>query len=548
MWKRVLFIGLVFCLSVSVLGMSIRVAPAQAQAGGNLLVNGDFEMGAGEAWPFQDGIPEVQIAPGWRAFYVDDRPAYAKVPSYCAPEDFRCAWGRPEFRGTSAAEFAYRIHGGFLSQKYFSWNRQHEAGLYQQVSNIKPGTALRFQVYMQTWSCLPGEVWNDCPTGHLSNQPALMHTRAGIDPTGGTNPWAPTVIWSAEMDAFDVWTLFSVDAIAKANTVTVFTYSRADWPEPYPRISNDVYIDDGALFVIGQGQVQPTPAPATTPAATPATPAATPEGTPTLPPTPAPTSTPRPDGAVVHVVQAGDTLSRIAVNYGVPLDELRRLNAGTLGPNDLIMVGQELIISGAPLTPALTPTPQPTTPIAPTPTLTPTATLTPAPTPTATPKPPEEKAALCVLAYHDANADSVRQPASEALIPGVVISLAGGGDPAGAYTTDGISEPYCFQNLKPGSVTVQQAPAAGYTPVDPGEQKVVLAPGQTATLELGYRQQEVANPTEEQPVSEAAETPVAESETETAVAPGNGLWIAGGIVALVATGAAGFFLGRRRKI
>ena len=548
MWRRMAFLLLVFGMIVSLSGTGDRVAPAQAQAGGNLLVNGDFEMGAGEAWPFQDGIPEVQIAPGWRAFYVDDRPAYAKVPYYCAPEDFRCAWGRPEFRGTSAAEFAYRIHGGFLSQKYFSWNRQHEAGLYQQVSNIKPGTALRFQVYMQTWSCLPGEVWNDCPTGHLSNQPAPMHTKVGIDPYGGTNPWAATVIWSAEMDAFDVWTLFSVDAIAKANTVTVFTYSRADWPEPYPRISNDVYIDDAALFVIGQGQVQPTPAPATTPATTPAPPVATPEGTPTLPPTPAPTSTPRPDGAVVHVVQAGDTLSRIAVSYGVPLDELRRLNAGTLGPNDLIMVGQELIISGAPLTLAPTPTPQPTTPIAPTPTPTPTASLTPVPTPTATPTPPEEKAALCVLAYHDANADLVRQPASEPLIAGVQISLAGAGGPAGAYTTDGISEPYCFQNLKPGDITVQQTPATGYTLADSAEQQVLLASGQTATLELGYRQQEVANPTEEQPASEAAETPAAESETETAVAPVNGLWIGGGIVALVATGAAGFFLGRRRKV
>ena len=546
MWRRVLFVGLVFTLALSLSGMGKRVAPAQAQAGGNLLVNGDFEMGAGEAWPFQDGIPEVQIAPGWRAYYVDNRPAYAKIPYHCAPEDINCAWGRPEFRGASAAEFAYRIHGGFLSQKYFSWNRQHEAGLYQQVSNIQPGTPLRFQVYMQTWSCLPEGEWNNCPTGHLSNQPAPMHTRVGIDPTGGANPWAATVIWSAEIDAYDVWTLFSVDAVAQASTVTVFTYSRADWPEPWPRISNDVYIDDAILIVIGQGQVQPTPAPATTPAATPTTPVATPEGTPTLPPTPAPTSTPRPDGAVVHVVQAGDTLFAIAARYSVPLEELRRLNAGTLGPNDLIMVGQELIISGAPLTPVPTPKAVATTPVPPTPTPTPTptatATLTPAPTPTATPTPPEEKAAFCVLAYHDANADRTRQPASEALIAGVAISLAGAGGPAGAYTTDGISEPYCFQNLEAGNYTVQQTPAAGYTSAEPAERQVLLAPGQTATLELGYQQQA------EQPTPEMVETPAAESETETAATPGKGLWIGGGVVALLATGAAGYFLGRRRKV
>ena len=39
---------------------------ARAQTGGvNLLVDGDFE--APPTWPQQDGIGEVQVAPGWRA-------------------------------------------------------------------------------------------------------------------------------------------------------------------------------------------------------------------------------------------------------------------------------------------------------------------------------------------------------------------------------------------------------------------------------------------------------------------------------------------------
>ncbi len=534
MVRRALLFLLVAAVMVSLLSLGSRVAPVQAQTGGgNLLYNGDFESGAGEAWPFQDGIPEVQIAPGWRAFYVDNRPAYAKIPDYCSPDDTRCAWGRPEFRGTSAAEFAYRIHGGFLAQKYFSWNRQHEAGLYQQVSNITPGTNLRFQVYMQTWSCLPEGEWNNCPTAHLSNRPAPMHTKVGIDPTGGTNPWAPTVVWSAEKDAFDVYTLFSVDATAQASTVTVFTYSRADWPEPWPRISNDVYIDDASLVAIGQGQIQPTAAPPATPAA--------PQPTSAVPAAPAVTPTPRPDGAVVHIVKAGDTLFGIALQYGVELNELRRLNAGTLGPNDLLSIGQEIIISGAPIT-LPTPTLQATAPI----------TLPVIATPEATtvaPTPQTDKAALCVLAYNDANADLLRQTSSEGLIPGVAISLVGVNGPAGTYTTDGLSEPYCFQSLTPGNYVLRQTAATGYAPAGPAEWGVMLAAGQTYALELGYvRQQNAAPETGEANPGPTETTTPEEGSRKVASTLMTIVRISGIIVALLAVGVAVLFFISRRKV
>lgn len=309
--RRIAFTVLV---SVSVLGLvaglpSLERAKAQ-QPEVNLLVNGDFEAGAGEAWPFQDGIPEVQVAPGWRAFYLDLPPAYAQVPSNCEADKPGCYWRRPEFRGMSAAEFAYRIRGGFLSQKYFTFGGQHEAGLLQQVGGIQPGARLRFSVYMQTWSCLPQEAWNKCPTAPYSNQPAPMHTRVGIDPTGGTDPWATTVVWSPEMDAYDAWTLFQVEADAQADKVTVFTYSRADWTDSWFRLNNDVYIDDASLVAVSPPPTATrppaptstptdTPAPTATPTPEPAT--STPVPTPTFTPEPA-TPTPTPEPATPTVV------------------------------------------------------------------------------------------------------------------------------------------------------------------------------------------------------------------------------------------------------
>jgi len=267
-----------------------------SQGGTNLLRNGTFEEGeAGQAWPFQDGIPEVQIAPGWRAFYLDYPPSYSVVPGYCG-ENYRCGWGRPEFRGTSIHEFANRVHSGELSQKYFSWNRQHEAGLYQQVSGIQPGSRLRFSVWVQTWSCMPtsSKTWNQCPTGDRSNNPAPMHIWAGIDPTGGADWAASTVVRSAEGNAWDQWTLFEVEATAQSSTVTVFVHSRADWTEGWPRISNDVYIDDASLVQVATPTPTPRP-PTPTPKVTDTpTPTPTPVDTPTPTITPTPTETPTP--------------------------------------------------------------------------------------------------------------------------------------------------------------------------------------------------------------------------------------------------------------
>ncbi len=267
-----------------------------SQGGTNLLRNGTFEEGeAGQAWPFQDGIQEVQIAPGWRAFYLDDPPSYYVVPSYCG-SNYKCGWGRPEFRGTSIHEFANRVHSGELSQKYFSWNRQHEAGLYQQVSGIQPGSRLRFSVWVQTWSCMPAssKTWNQCPTGDRSNNPAPMHIWAGIDPTGGADWAASTVVRSAEGNAWDQWTLFEVEATAQSSTVTVFVHSRADWTEGWPRISNDVYIDDASLVQVATPTPTPRP-PTPTPKVTDTpTPTPTPVDTPTPTITPTPTETPTP--------------------------------------------------------------------------------------------------------------------------------------------------------------------------------------------------------------------------------------------------------------
>jgi LysM repeat protein len=326
--------------SLVVLGGTLLSPQVVAQQGGtNLLVNADFEWGSANnrTWPFQDAIPEVQVCPGWRAFYVDKAPAKASATTY---------WRRPEFRDVKASDYPNRVRTGLRAAKYFSFGGQHEAGFYQQVGGIEPGTALRFAAFMETWSCLPGQTWNVCPTGDKSNSPADMHTKIGIDPTGGTNPWSASVVWSPEIDAYDAWTYFQVEAVAEYITVTVFTYSWADWTDERFRINNDVYLDDASLIALEQAPATAVPEAVETPD----TESAAVDAAVAVPAqAPVATSTPHPDGTIIHVVQPDDTFYAIALLYDISPERLVQLNG--LTDINMLSIGQELLIS-APESPA----------------------------------------------------------------------------------------------------------------------------------------------------------------------------------------------------
>ncbi len=516
---------------LSSLVVSLRTLPPQAvqaqEPGVNLLRNGDFEEGGGVAWPFQDGIPEVQIAPGWRAFYVDKPPSYAKIPFHCADNPTACSyWRRPEFRGVSAAEFSYRVHQGSLAQKYFTFAGQHEAGLYQQVSNITPGTRLRFSAYMVTWSCMPSaEQWNSCPTGRFSNSPAPMHTKVGIDPTGGTNPWSPSIVWSPELNAIDNWTQFSVEAEAANTTITVFTYSWADWTDNIFRANNDVYLDTASLVVVGDPVPQPTQAAPAQPVVQETVVAYV----------PAPTATPLPDGSIVHTVRAGDTLYAIAYDYDVPADQIIALNA--ISDPRWLNIGQELIISkpGGVTQPATTPEIVATPPV--------TLTL---PAPTSQVQAQAVASAggkLCVLAFQDLNQDGVQQ-SEELLLPAVTFTIRGASGEPMRYTTNGIQEPYCLDTLAAGQYQVIGQAASGYKPTVGSAYLVMVDQSMSMDLAMGFVQDATgsqASATEE--ASAKQDSSSADSKTPSRLPLILGITT---VVLLLAAGGVGFFVLRRR--
>lgn len=197
--------------------------------------------------------------------------------------------------------------------------------------------------------------------------------------------------------------------------------------------------------------------------------------------TPFPTPTPGPDGRILYQVQPGDTLLRISLIAGVPLDELRGLNNLT---GDNIVVGQELLLGlGGPS--EVTPTPGPS----PTPTE-----LIPTPTPL------PGAGIICVLLYDDRNGDAIRQE-EEPSIPGGAISVSNrSGTFSESTETVAGSEPHCFTDLEEGEYTITVAVPDNFNPTTATSYVLDLRAGDETYLGFGAQrnsQSEIESPTPE---------------------------------------------------
>lgn len=247
----------------------------------NLLVNGGFEQGLqpdllpnGSKPRHLAYVSEVQVTGGaiahrytvergeirnplgWFAWYAHQR---TEAPVPWDPPN-QVGWAEPETRLSETAHQRHR--SGERAFYLFTYGRIHEAGLFQQV-RVTPGDRLRFTAFGHAWSA------HDQPTPkppHCSNAgcgplawkagtPGLnddqrAHTLwVGIDPTGGIDPYAATVVWG---DGWHIYNAYRdeplvVEAVAQNATVTVFTKSSCLWRFTH----NDVAFDDATLVSLG---------------------------------------------------------------------------------------------------------------------------------------------------------------------------------------------------------------------------------------------------------------------------------------------------------
>jgi len=461
-----------------VLGALTVTAAAQ---GRNLLKNpgfeGDFKIQCsfpgGKPWlPVECNGPvpsmpwqTVQVADGWVGWWQPpgtDRSArdfYQKFPNYCGRDapDGCVAWHQPEFRDTRAAgQDPPRIRSGENSQKYFTFWSVHQGGLYQVVEGVRPGTPLRFSIYMMAWSAAKQSGIE--PNPHQSFGQLSMHMKVGIDPTGGTDPWSPDIVWSTEKDSYDVFGRYDVQAVARSNKVTVFTHTQ---PE-YPMQHNDVYLDDAELVLVGGiGPSDPL----------------TVNPPPALQAVGAVTTTAADGRQVTHVISPGDTLFALALQYGVPVDQIMALNG--LTAESQVRIGQELIIAlAAPRT-----KPQPAV----------------VPTPIVSVGGPSGsgRGTVCVQAFDDTDADG-RWLVAEAPVASsglhLIVTDAQGSTVADRVIDESASN-NCVTDLPATTYRVEAEPPGGYAATMPTRWAIAL-PGDTRIdLHLGVRVVSIEPPT-----------------------------------------------------
>ena len=462
---------LLICIGAALaLGALTLTAVAQ---GRNLLINPGFEgdykiqcsFPGGKPWqPVEcDGpLPSMpwqtaQVADGWVGWWQPpstDRGArdfYQKFPNYCgrnAPDDC-VAWHQPEFRDTrSAPQDPPRIRSGENSQKYFTFWSIHQGGVYQVVDGVRPGTPLRFSIYMMVWSAT--KLGGVEPSPHQSFGQLSMHMKVGIDPTGGTDPWSPDIVWSAEKDSYDVFGRYEVQAVARSNKVTVFTHTQPEFPMQH----NDVYLDDAELTLAGGiGPAEPL----------------TVNPPPALQAVGAVTTTAADGRQVTHVVRPGDTLFALALQYGVPVDQIMALNG--LTAESQVQIGRELIIAQA----APRARPQPAV----------------APTPIVAVGGPSGsgRGTVCVQPFDDADADG-RWLLAEAPIAfsGLhVLIVDAQGETVADRVIDESMPDNCVTDLPATTYRVVAQPPDGYIATMPARWAIAL-PGDTRIdLSLGVR-------------------------------------------------------------
>lgn len=303
-------------LVLAVLGI-FGVATTSAQTS-NLLQQAGFEDGySGRTIPQGGDVApgSINVPSAW-GFWVTQQP-HTESWMNLVPTVFPHNGPNPDPHGGSRALNLTRDGGTFT------------AAVFQQVS-VSAGTNVRGAAWAFIKTCKPN------PTDCSSEPSSGSRVRVGIDPTGGTDPTSPSIVWSGFATPHNTWQQVTVDATATGGTVTIFLYATQTFPASGGGLTfNRVYWDDAELIVGGEGAVVP--------------------GATAVPPTPTPPPVvafvvpqqPQPDGSIVHVVQDGDTVASIAFAYGVSVEEIIALNPG-IGSGRFIFPGQELLIKPAP--------------------------------------------------------------------------------------------------------------------------------------------------------------------------------------------------------
>jgi hypothetical protein len=207
--------------------MVLGQSPESATVEYNLLANPGMESYEPPYARFED--VKCQVASGWERFWVGDSPPYWMDTRVFAYSHLGGGW-------------VERIEGE-TSQMLVS-RQPYTAGLRQQVSGLTPGLGYAFHSAMLTIFQTSAQ---DPVNGTMVKQ-------VGVDPTGGSDPQASTVIW-CEPDDHDQgpWSVDLQKAFwAVSPEVSVFIRVISPYESGDPSLLNLSFLDSAILAQTAQ--------------------------------------------------------------------------------------------------------------------------------------------------------------------------------------------------------------------------------------------------------------------------------------------------------
>jgi len=213
--------------------------------------------------PYNLELGNVMVPKGWQLWYKH----WYKAPLSWDKSN-KNGWSQPESHGVNPA-YPYRIHSGESAFCGFTYGRIGDWGLMRRQSAII-GHKVTASVYVHAWSSLDSddprqstgagkaayfataqdsEFGDDDGDGFIDRVHVTGDTNTdaranatfwiGIDPTGGKDPRADTVVWSLGYHVYNQYAQISVSATAQAEKVSVFIRFVTLWQFKH----NDAYID-----------------------------------------------------------------------------------------------------------------------------------------------------------------------------------------------------------------------------------------------------------------------------------------------------------------
>ncbi|MBN1886548.1 MAG: hypothetical protein JW850_01105 [Thermoflexales bacterium] len=234
----------------------------------NLLKNPSFE---GDT--HHQTFAELNVPDGWTAFWYEGPATHdnANKVGYCRPE-MRVIPDEPPFKSPNRVHSEGERPSPKNALMYFAFGKVMDAGVYQSVS-VQPGAQLRATAWAHGWS---NDGFNDqnlhrddprwsegqevgsnafwAEAGTIGDDAARnMRFWIGIDPTGGADARAGTVVWGKAVHIYNTHAQLPVlEVIAQASQVTLFLRCDALWPYKH----NDAYWDDAELTIVSRVPAQ----------------------------------------------------------------------------------------------------------------------------------------------------------------------------------------------------------------------------------------------------------------------------------------------------